>query len=141
MKSDASITAHLSALAGELAEGLPGVSRRRMFGCDAFFHDGSIFGLIWKTGRIGLKLTDEDDHKTLMAMKGSAPWAIGGKTMGAWVLVPESFHDDPETLSAWVRRAHAQAAPLPNGPKVKARVAKKAAAKARPARAPRRTAK
>jgi hypothetical protein len=52
-----------------------------------------------------------------MALPGSAPWQAGDKVMGKWVLVPESFHDDPAALAAWVRRAHAMALATP--PKAK----------------------
>ncbi len=125
MKASSTLTDHLTGLVEEHASALPGVSRRRMFGCDAFFREGTIFSLIWKTGRIGLKLTDEADHREVLSMKGAEPWSIGAKTMGNWVLVPEAFHDDVETLAKWVARAHAQAEALPNAARVKARVAKK----------------
>ncbi|MBX5484452.1 MAG: TfoX/Sxy family protein [Myxococcaceae bacterium] len=101
---------HLSALVDELSAPLPGVTKKRMFGCDAFFASGNIYSLIWKTGRIGLKLLDDADFETLRAMPGAETWTPGAKmVMSRWLLVPESFHDDPETLGGWVRKAHAQA--------------------------------
>jgi hypothetical protein len=31
--------------------------------------------------------------------------------MREWIVVPESFYDEPETLAAWARRAHHLAPP------------------------------
>ena len=47
---------------------LAGVTERQMFGCDAFFADGVIFGLIWKKGRIGLKLPDVSLYDQLLEL-------------------------------------------------------------------------
>lgn len=94
----------------EASAGLLEVHEKRMFGCDAFFAGSAIYGLVWKTGRIGLKFTDPAVFAELMAMPGAAPWTAGDRTMSHWVLVPEPFHDDPLRLRAWVERAHRDAA-------------------------------
>lgn len=112
----------------EVTGSLRGVSARRMFGCDALFADGAIFALIWKTGRIGLKLPDAALYAALLAEPGTEPWAPGeGKPMAHWLLVPESLHDDLDALAPWVQHAHKLA--LQAGPPVKkpARAGKKAA--------------
>jgi hypothetical protein len=88
---------------------LPDVARKRMFGCDAYFAGERIFVLLWKTGRIGVKLTEPADHARLMAHDGAEPWQIGAKLMSNWVLTPEDMHDDVEALTPWIRLAHAQA--------------------------------
>jgi len=87
-------------------EGLQEVSIRRMFGCDGFFVRDSIFGLIWKTGRIGIKLADPQLFSEAMSLQGSEPWTAGKRVMSRWVLLPESFHQDPSTLRSWVKLAH-----------------------------------
>lgn len=99
----------------EAAAPLPGVTHKRMFGCDALFAEGNIFALIWKTGRIGVRLPDTAAFAKLLDLDGAEPWQVGEKTMGHWLLVPEDFHDEPESLGVWVRQAHAYA--LANGPK------------------------
>ena len=104
--------AHLSLLL-ELLEAaalpLPGVTRRRMFGCDALFADREIFALVWKEGRIGLKFADPADRSRLDGLPGTSPWAPGGKQMRQWRLLPEKIEGDPVSFSAWVERAHAEA--------------------------------
>lgn len=55
---------------GSIAQSLPKVTWKRMFGCDAVFADGTIFGLIWKEGRIGLKLLNDSDFSKLRATSG-----------------------------------------------------------------------
>ena len=90
----------------ETARDLPGVSHKRMFGCDALFASGSIFALVWKLGRIGVRLPVPELYSALMDRKGSAPWKAGDMTMAHWVLVPEGFHDQPRVLGEWVKWAH-----------------------------------
>ncbi len=99
-------TSYLRKLVEEASANLPEVTQRRMFGCDAFFARGSIYALIWKTGRIGLKVTDSLLFNELMSISGSQPWVAGEKTMSHWVLVPETFHDDQSLLNEWVHHAY-----------------------------------
>lgn len=109
-----SLFPHLLELVEDASRDLPGVSPRRMFGCDALFAYGNIYALIWKDGRIGLKLPEPSAFEELMAMPGAVPWTPGRSAMSHWVLVPEDFHDQPERLVPWVRRAHALAAKAPS---------------------------
>ena len=99
---------HLCELVEEGAAGLRGLVKKRMFGCDAYFAGDAIFSVIWKTGRIGLKLPDPPTFAALMAIEGAEPWTAGTMQMSGWVLTPEAFHDDPEALTPWVRTAYAQ---------------------------------
>ena len=115
----------LKAALEHCAEALPQVTWKRMFGCDAAFAGGSIFGLIWKEGRIGVRLPETADFDALMAVPGAVPWKAGKMTMSHWVLVPETFHGKKPQLGAWVKKAHAQA--LSSPPKAKAPGAKKSA--------------
>jgi hypothetical protein len=88
---------------------LPGVRPKKMFGCDAFFAGNQIFALVWKTGRIGVKLPDAAAFTEIMSMPGSAPWSIGKMSMSQWVLVPERMHTDREALTPVLAFAHAAA--------------------------------
>ncbi len=88
-------------------ERLAGVTKKRLFGCDALFVDDAIFGLIWKEGRIGLKFVDPQAAAHRLSAPGAKAWAPSGKPMRGWVLVPETFHDDEEKLGVWAREAHA----------------------------------
>jgi TfoX/Sxy family transcriptional regulator of competence genes len=97
----------------DLTTGLPQVSVRRMFGCDAFLAGGAIFAMVWREGRIGLRLPDELLPE-LRALPGADPWRHRDMVVRQWVLVPESFHDDADGLAPWVRKAHAAA--LDRGP-------------------------
>lgn len=90
-------------------EGLPEVSIRRMFGCDGYFARDTIFGLIWKTGRIGLRLPDPQAFQEAMSLQGSDPWTAGTRVMSQWVLLPESLYTEPANLRSWTVRAHALA--------------------------------
>jgi TfoX/Sxy family transcriptional regulator of competence genes len=92
----------------DLTAALPEVSVRRMFGCDAFLAGGAIFAMVWREGRIGLRLPD-DLLPELRALPGADPWRHRDMVVRQWVLVPESFHDDADGLAPWVRKAHAAA--------------------------------
>lgn len=105
--------AFLRGLLEDSVEGWPEVSWRRMFGCDAVFARGHIFGLVWKKDRLGLKIPDAAAYQALLDLPGAEPWTIGDKTMSRWVLVPESFHDDPDDLRLWAQRAYQAVVAMP----------------------------
>jgi TfoX/Sxy family transcriptional regulator of competence genes len=108
MMQEAPMTAtfpHLCELVEDATRGRTDIHKKRMFGCDAYFVGDAIFALIWKEGRIGVKLVDPAAYAELMAIEGAEPWSPGAMKMSKWVLVPEEFHDDAETLTPWVRRA------------------------------------
>jgi len=104
-----SLLEHLRDTLHEACSALPGVTPKKMFGCDTVFAEGAIFGLIWKTGRIGLKVPEPSQYRELLAMPGSEAWGPDGRPMSHWVLVPESFHDDTDELLKWTRLAHGHA--------------------------------
>jgi TfoX/Sxy family transcriptional regulator of competence genes len=120
-----SLTAHLTAEFESVARSLVGVSRKKMFGCEAFFRDGTIFGLIWKEGRIGLKLVKPESYQALMAIKGSTTWSPGKMTMGHWVLSAERLHDDEALLRHWITKAHQEITLAPQKPAKKKPAPKK----------------
>lgn len=124
-----SLLTHLRALVVTASEPHVGVTWRRMFGCDAAFVRDQIFALIWKTGRIGLRLPDPQAHAELLTLDGADVWAPGGTAMKHWALLPEELHDSEEDLARWVTRAHALALTAPPKP---TKPAKPAAAKAPP---------
>jgi len=64
------------------ALGLRGTKTKKMFGCHALFNKDSVYGLVWKEGRIGVKLTDESVYQKLMKLKGAGHWKAGNRTMG-----------------------------------------------------------
>lgn len=93
--------------------GFEGVETKRLFGCDAYFVNGNIFGLVWKEGRLGLRLTDESSHRELMAEAGADGWRMGDRVMRHWVLLPQELHVRPAGLKDWARRAWQQALERP----------------------------
>lgn len=99
----------LKTLVQEVAADLPKVSVKRMFGCDGFFANDAIFALIWKEGRIGVRLPDAAAYESLLGHDGATRWKAGNMTMSHWVLVPRSFHSRSGDLARWVRAAHALA--------------------------------
>lgn len=49
----------LEKVINDAAAGLSKVTTKKMFGCHALFANDSVFGLVWKEGRIGVRLPDE----------------------------------------------------------------------------------
>jgi TfoX/Sxy family transcriptional regulator of competence genes len=109
------------------AERLPDVDEKKMFGCEALFVKGAIFALVWKTGRIGVKLPDTARFDSLASQKGAEPWKAGPMVMAHWLLVPPAIDADAKKLAPWVKEAHAMAAAGLGATKRKPK--KKAAAK------------
>lgn len=125
-KASKELIEELEATANAAADGLPRMTVKKMFGCHALFANGNVFGLVWKEGRIGVRLPDETSFKKLMDQKGSAPWKAGKMTMSHWVLVPEGMHKDGATLRSWFKQGHAMAlAAEPKAAKSKAAPKKK----------------
>lgn len=107
----------LERLLNGAAKALPAVEGKKMFGCHALWAGGNVFALVWKEGRIGVKLPLAADYEALLAVKGAGPWKAGPMKMAHWVLVPPSVQVDSRAFRRWVSRAHALALAAP--PKAK----------------------
>jgi TfoX/Sxy family transcriptional regulator of competence genes len=111
------------------ASALPKITSKKMFGCHALFVNENVFSLVWKHGRLGVKLPDEKVYQSLMDKDGSEPWRAGPMKMAHWVLVPESFHSKPAELKKWVQMAHDLVKNIEKKPnKAKSKTSKKAKA-------------
>ena len=104
------LNAHLKELVAELSAELPEVTERRMFGSDAFFAHSNIYSIVWD-GRVLLRLPDEKRFAAANLLEGSGIFdPMGtGKTMTAWVAMPETRNDDLEALRPWLEEAHRMA--------------------------------
>jgi DNA transformation protein len=115
----------------EACAGLPHATRAMFGGHGLFAPNGGMFAGIVDDDRIIFKLAPEPLRAELVA-EGGAPWVYKGKmgemTMAEWITVPDAFYDEPRTLAAWAKRAHA-AAPPKGAKKGAKKTAKKPAAK------------
>jgi TfoX/Sxy family transcriptional regulator of competence genes len=91
------------------AVGLTAVVEKTMFGCHSLFTNDAVFSMVWKDGRIGVRLPEVDTYSQLMSESGAGPWRAGTRTMSHWVLVPKSMHHSQAELARWVAKAHAYA--------------------------------
>jgi len=91
---------------------MEGVTSKKMFGCHATWVKDNVFALVWKQGRIGLKLPEEKSYEALMSLKGAEPWKAGPMKMSHWVLVPEKFHSDSTEFKKWIKKAYDQCSVL-----------------------------
>ena len=98
---------------------LPKTAAKKMFGCHAVWADGNVFALVWKHGRIGVKLPDPELYESLMDKVGAEPWKAGPVKMAHWVLVPETFHGKPAELKKWAIKAHDLCSKLEKKPQKK----------------------
>lgn len=128
--------AELEDLLNSAASGLTKVTSKKMFGCHALWAGENVFALVWKHGRIGVKLPGEGEYESLMNLSGAEPWKAGPMKMAHWVLVPEYFHTKPADLKKWVSKAHSLCIGIEKKPKStpKKVAAKKPAKKKSPAR-------
>lgn len=104
----------LRALLEDATADLPDVTVRKAFGSFGFYARGVVFALAWRGAlRVGVKLPDDASRAALLAEPDTAPWAPRGKAFAGWVLGPARWHDEPDALRAWVRRAWEQATSAP----------------------------
>jgi TfoX/Sxy family transcriptional regulator of competence genes len=108
-KASKELLGELETIVNAAASRLPKTTTKRMFGCHGLFADNSVFGLVWKEGRIGVRLPNGAQFQKLMSQKGSAPWKAGKMTMSHWVLVPTAMHTKKKDLSHWLEAAHSLA--------------------------------
>jgi TfoX/Sxy family transcriptional regulator of competence genes len=112
------------------------VTTRRMFGGHGFFApNGGMFAGIVTDDAIIFKLQLGPLRDQLIGL-GGKPWVYNQKmTMKEWIVVPESFYDDSESLAEWASKAHRVApAKTLNISAKKAQPAKKASAPKRKSR-------
>jgi TfoX/Sxy family transcriptional regulator of competence genes len=98
-------------------EGLSKVTNKKMFGCYALWANENVFALVWKHGRIGLKLPKEESYKALMKLTRAEPWMAGPMKMANWVLVPPTFHTKINDLKKWATVSHSHCLVLEKKPK------------------------
>lgn len=86
---------------------LPHITRAMFGGHGLFAPNGGMFAGIVDDDRIILKLAQDPERADLIAL-GGAPWVYKGKmTMKDWIVIPDAFYDEPQTLAAWAKKAHA----------------------------------
>jgi hypothetical protein len=95
----------LEALLDSASRHLADVSTKRLFGYHALYRADAVFALVWKSGRIGMKIADPKRHQELMAIAGAEPW-IAHAVMTQWALGPEHFHENVRLKSKWLMTAH-----------------------------------
>jgi TfoX/Sxy family transcriptional regulator of competence genes len=104
----------LRALLDEATSDLPDVTVRRAFGSFGFYARGAVFALAWRGAlRVAVKLPDDASRAALLAEPDTAPWAPRGRAFAGWVVGPARWHDEPDLLRAWVRRAWEQTTSAP----------------------------
>ncbi len=107
-KANQPVLDHLRDLLNAAAATLPDVHWRKMFGWPALFSDRAIFALVSEKARILVRLPDPAAYQELLASPGADTWQFEQEPnpIKHWVMVPESFHHQPELLEQWVRRAY-----------------------------------
>jgi TfoX/Sxy family transcriptional regulator of competence genes len=126
-KASKELIAELEDCINTAATGLSKVTHKKMFGCHALFANEAVFGLVWKEGRIGVRLPDSASFDSLMSEKGAAPWKAGKMTMSHWVLVPEDMHEEKAQLKRWLKVARGMAGKAEKKPTAKKSPTKKKA--------------
>lgn len=125
-----SLNAHLKEVLADLSAELPEVTERRMFGAEAFFANSTIYAMVWD-GRVLLRFPHEERFERARALEGAEKFdPMGtGKTMGRWVVMPETLSEDIDALRPWLEEAHREAMREP--PKKKKKTVSSARAPAR----------
>ncbi len=94
------------------SKGLTKLTSKKMFGCYALWVNENVFALVWKKGRLGVKLPVEDSYNKLMGVDGAEPWKAGPMTMAHWVLLPVDYHSKGAQVKKWLALAHKECSTL-----------------------------
>jgi|SRR5665213_1398994 len=105
--------------------GLEGVEAKRLFGCDGYFVNGNIFGLVWKDARLGLRFGNYESLNEVLSIAGAETWRMGNRVMGRWALLPAEWSRRPKCLRQWVAVAFKEALARPHRAAVTRRNASK----------------
>jgi len=106
MTTDAERLQELRVSLHDATASLPNITWKRMFGSDAVFCEDTIFGLVWKGGRIGLKFSETSLFEEKNNFVGSSPWIVRGKKgLQHWVLIPPTIAENETHLQEWVTEA------------------------------------
>ena len=90
----------------------PGVVKRPMFGCPAYFVNGNMVAGAHQDSII-LRLASED-RAELLAQPGATPFTpMPGRTMKEYVAVPPAIHESEEAFGPWIEKALEYTASLP----------------------------
>ena len=90
----------------------PGVVKRPMFGCPAYFVNGNMVAGAHQENLI-LRLSPED-RAALLAEPGAAPFTpMPGRTMKEYVAVPPAIYESDEAFRPWIKQALEYTASLP----------------------------
>jgi len=84
----------------------PDVTVGKFFGLDVLRVRGETFAMIWKEGRVGVKILNEEINKKLVATENASYWVTSGKTMAQWVLAPYDYNEDILSLRKWLVLAY-----------------------------------
>ena len=83
----------------------PGIGRRKLLVSIGWTVNEQVFTLVPREGRIVVRIPDEALRQELLAA-GAEPWVFSKKAPPRnWLRLPESMHEDSESLTLWLRRA------------------------------------
>jgi TfoX/Sxy family transcriptional regulator of competence genes len=94
-----------------------------MFGNLSAFVNGNMFAGLFGSS-LGIRLVDEADKATLVAIDGAGPFGPAERPMGGYVALPPTWSSTPKLAAPWIAKAFMQVGVLP------AKVAKPAKPKA-----------
>lgn len=84
----------------------PDVDTGKFFGLDVLKVRGKTFAMIWKEGRIGVKVLNKKTNSMLASTVDASHWVTSGRTMAQWVLAPHEYNDDIVSLKKWLVLAY-----------------------------------
>ncbi|MBL1294618.1 MAG: hypothetical protein COB61_012220 [Thiotrichales bacterium] len=92
-------------IAKEMAE-YSAIGTGKFFGLDVLKVQGETFAMVWKEGRVGVKILNKELNAKLVSTKEANHWVTSGKTMSQWVLAPYEYNEDITALKKWLLLAY-----------------------------------
>jgi len=91
---------------------IPGVEKRKMFGCPVFFLNGNMFAGAHEDN-IFLRLSKSDQVELLECPEVSHFTPLPGRMMREYLTVPASVYGDEAAFAGWLEKSRSFAEKLP----------------------------
>lgn len=92
---------------GNIAQSLPGVETKNMFGANGFCKNSKIFCMVTKDNEIVFKINNQQQYEQIKETYSAVGWSPRkGKSFGLWLVLPSELNDNVDVVKEWATLSH-----------------------------------